>query len=189
VDAGYYDNHGANLAAMWLYRHEKAIREHTSGVVIIEIRAYRNGYQRWHFQDKEAEKTNPDPRMTKVDEGKAQSQPRRSRDALTASLEWLSTPAEAIMSARDRATYYRNDELLDGLSAHFNRTGGDFFATLAFECEVDAALSWTLPASDATVIARAFHRDPNDPDPAKRMPRWIQKRVEALDTWFGDGGR
>src|SRR5207253_1922599 len=128
VDAGFYDNHGVNLAALWLYRHEKAIRNYTSGVVLIEIRAHRNGYQRWHFQDEEQEESNPDPA--------ASGKPRRGRDALAASLEWLSTPVEAILNAHDRATYYRNDELLDGLGKHFNKTGGDFFTTAAFECEV-----------------------------------------------------
>src|SRR5947207_10855785 len=61
VDAGYYDNFGVNLAAMWLIRNEAVIREHTSGVAVIEIRAYRNWYARWHFQDQEAEKYRPDP--------------------------------------------------------------------------------------------------------------------------------
>ncbi|HWG43358.1 MAG TPA: hypothetical protein VN688_11285 [Gemmataceae bacterium] len=181
VDAGYYDNYGVNLAAMWLYRHEQAIREHTSGVVLIEIRAYRNGYARWHFQDKEAEKQNPDP--------SSGGPPRRDRDALQASLEWLSTPVEALLNARERAAYYRNDELLDGLDKHFNRSQGDFFTTVAFECEVDAALSWTLPTGEARVIAQAFHRQPDATDPAERMPAWIHKRVGALKKWFGEGGR
>src|SRR5262249_15223482 len=109
--------------------------------------------------------------------------------ALEASLEWLSTPAEAVLNARERAAYYRNDELLDGLDKHFNRGGGDFFTTVAFECEVDAALSWTLPRGEARGIARAFHRDPAAKDPAERMPVWIRRRVDALKTWFGSGGR
>jgi hypothetical protein len=181
ADAGYYDNYGVNLASMWLYRHEQAVRENTSGVALIEVRAYRNGYARWHFQDKEAEKLNPDP--------PSGGPPRRDRDALEASLEWLSTPVEALMNARDRAASYRNDELLDGLSRHFNRTGGDFFTTVAFECEVDAALSWTLPTCEASVIARAFHRNPGAAVPAERMPPWVHTRVEALRAWFGSGGR
>jgi len=181
VDSGYYDNYGTNLAALWLYRHEAEIRQYTSGVVLIEIRAYRNGYARWHFQDKEVEKLHPDLR--------AEDLPRRDRDALEASLVWLSTPVEAMMNARDRGAYYRNDELLDGLDKHFNPDKGDFFTTIAFECEVDAALSWALSSSEARVIARAFHRDPTADDPHNRMPNWIRHRVEALKSWFGTGGR
>ena len=101
-----------------------------------------------------------------------------------AALEWLSTPAEGILNANSRSSWYRNDELLDGLDRHFNRDHQDFFATLAFECEVDAALSWTLPEAEATRIARAFYREPA----ARRMPGWIDKRVRALKKWFGNGG-
>jgi hypothetical protein len=180
VDAGYYDDYGVNLAAMWLIRHEQAIREHTSGVVLVEIRAYRNGYARRHFQDKQTEKRDPDP--------SSGGAPRRDRDALQASLEWLSTPIEAVLNARERAAYYRNDELLDGVDKHFNRHQRDFFTTLAFECEVDAALSWTLPSSEARLIAQAFYRKPEATDPAERMPAWIHRRVEALKKWFGERG-
>ena len=94
VDAGYYDNFGVDLAAMWLFRNEAVVREHTSGGAVIEVRAYRNGYARWHFQDKEAEKYRPDPTRP------GPQVPRRDRGALRASLEWLSTPAEAIGNAR-----------------------------------------------------------------------------------------
>jgi hypothetical protein len=181
VDAGYYDNYGVNLVARWLYRHEQALRENTSGVVLIEIRAYRNGYARWHFQDQEAEKNQPDP----THEGA----PRRDRGALEASLEWLSTPVEALLNARDRAAYYHNDELLDGLDRHFNRKQLGFFTTVAFECEVDAALSWTLPTGEARRIARAFYRDPDGANLADRMPRWILSRVESVKDWFGKGGQ
>src|SRR5262249_54432854 len=99
VDAGYYDNYGVDLAARWLYRHESEIREYTSGVALIEIRAYRNGYARWHFQDKEKEVAQPDPGMH---EDGIPPSPGRVPDAATTMLTWLSTPMEAMMNARDR---------------------------------------------------------------------------------------
>lgn len=185
VDAGYYDNFGVNLAAMWLLRNEAAIREHTSGVAVIEVRAYRNWYARWHFQNQEAEKLDPDPTRRGV--GKH----RRDKDALAAALEWLSTPVEAINNARGRAAYYRNDELLDLLDAHFREKAGDgFFTTLAFECEVDAALSWTLPTREALRITRAYHGNPDAEDPkGGKKPEWIRAREKGLEDWFGNGGR
>ncbi|HEX4613531.1 MAG TPA: hypothetical protein VH092_35440 [Urbifossiella sp.] len=184
VDAGYYDNFGVDLAAMWLLRNEAAIREHTSGVAVVEIRAYRNGYARWHFQDEEDGRKKPDPTQ-----GENQK-PRRDRDALTAALEWISTPVEAIGTARSRAAYYRNDELLDQLDRHFTAAAGkDFFTTLAFECEVDAALSWTLSSREARRIARAYYGDPDAPDENHQKADWIRKRVKALHEWFGSGGR
>jgi hypothetical protein len=184
VDAGYYDNFGVNLAAAWLLRNEKEIREHTSGVAVVEIRAYRNWYARWHFQDKEAEKSDPDPSR-----GDAQI-PRRDKDALASAVEWLSTPAEAINNARARATYYRNDEQLDMLDKHFEATAGKgFFTTVAFECEVDAALSWTLPEREARRITRAYHGDPDAADEKAKTATWIRSREKGLKDWFGDGGR
>src|SRR5262249_19610591 len=89
VDPAFYGNFGVTLAAMWLLRNEEAIREHTSGVAVIEIRAYRNWYARWHFQDKEAEKYSPNPGR----DGK--QYPRRDKDALASAAEWLSSPVEA----------------------------------------------------------------------------------------------
>jgi hypothetical protein len=69
------------------------------------------------------------------------------------------------------------------LDRHFNDRTTGFFTTVAFECEVDAALSWTLPADEAQRIARAFDRGGN------QLPPWIRTRVGALKKWFGNGGR
>ena len=180
VDAGYYDNYGVDLAAQWLARHEQALRAYTSGAVLIEIRAWRNGYARWHFQNQEAEKLAPDPRTG--------GRRRRDLGAVAASLEWLSTPAEALLIARDRAAWYRNDELLDGLARQFNQPKAGFFTTVAFECEVDAALSWTLPTGEARVIAHAFRRGAKD-EAGEDLPPWVRTRVAALRKWFGKGGQ
>jgi hypothetical protein len=182
VDAGYYDNYGTNLAAIWVHHHQELLKQLTSGVVLIEIRAYRNGYARRHFQDKQKEKTNP--------LGPGQDTPREQErpdaDLLTQSLEWLSTPAEAVLTARDRAAYYRNDELLHILDALLNQ-GNDrkFFTTVAFECSQDAALSWTLPESEAAQLVKGFYSDTS----RTTKPIWIQKRVNELREWFGEGGR
>ena len=40
VNAGYYDNYGVDLATSWIYVHQEWIRENTSGVALIQIRAY-----------------------------------------------------------------------------------------------------------------------------------------------------
>jgi hypothetical protein len=171
VDAGYYDNFGVDVAAMWLYRHEAAVREYTSGVLVVEIRAFRNDHARWHFQDTEAEKLT------------------QKRGAVEAAVEGLSAPAEAILTARGRAAYYRNDELLDILNRLFNRQTPGFFASAAFECEVEAALNWTLPREEAKLIGRSFYRNPEAGDGEREMRPWIKTRVEALRAWFGTGGR
>ncbi len=42
VDAGYYDNYGVNLAAAWIVSHRVWIKKHAAGVMVIQIRAFRN---------------------------------------------------------------------------------------------------------------------------------------------------
>ena len=42
VDAGYYDNYGVNLAAAWVSSHRLWISKHTSGVLLVQARAFRN---------------------------------------------------------------------------------------------------------------------------------------------------
>ena len=42
VDAGYYDNYGVNLAAAWVWSHRFWISTHTSGVLLVQARAFRN---------------------------------------------------------------------------------------------------------------------------------------------------
>jgi hypothetical protein len=186
VDAGYYDNFGTNLAAVWLYRHRAEVREHTSGVVLIEIRAYRNGYARRHFQDAEAKA----PRTGVVTDAPAGDAgvgwEGSDKELLTQSLEWLSTPLEAVLTARERAAYYRNDELLHLLDAEFN-AGADppYFTSVAFECSQDAALSWTLPRAEAADLVKGFWTD----NRRAEMQPWVEKRVGALAEWLKDGGR
>jgi hypothetical protein len=175
VDAGYYDNYGVDVAALWLYHHRQAVREYTSGVVLINIRAYRLADGLRHI----------DPAS---DELHPQRQPRPS-DLLTNSLEWLSTPMSAILTASDRVACYRNDELLLVLNDLFNgkdrREDDPFFTTVSFECSRDAALSWKLPAHEATEVVKGYCKDT---DRKERQP-WIDKRVRRLKDWFGDGGR
>ena len=113
-------------------------------------------------------------------------QPERPpKDLLTESLEWLSTPAEAILTARERAASYRNDELIHILNTLYN-TGPDpsFFTTVAFECSQDAALSWTLTRDEARRIVAGFYTSSD----RTTKPPWIESRVQALKAWFGAGG-
>jgi hypothetical protein len=45
VDAGYYDNYGVDLATSWIYVNQDWIRKHTSGVALIQIRAYPSEHE------------------------------------------------------------------------------------------------------------------------------------------------
>jgi hypothetical protein len=40
VDAGYFDNYGITTAQAWIAQHEEWLAKNTSGVILIQIRAY-----------------------------------------------------------------------------------------------------------------------------------------------------
>jgi hypothetical protein len=183
VDTGYYDNYGAHLAALWLLHHQRSIREYTSGVLVLEIRAYRNGYARRHFQDTEqlAARLAQQAEMEGEPRGEA-----RSRDLVSQCMEGLATPAEAVLTTRDRASMYRNDELLDLVDRALNTPAQrDFFTTAAFECHRDAALSWMLSEEDARNVALSFWRKTDHSE----LRNNIQRRIDPIRAWFGNGGR
>jgi hypothetical protein len=181
VDAGYFDNDGVDVAALWLHRYWREVKENTSGVVLIQVRASRSDYARRKFQDREAEKLNPSGAG-----GQGPPMPRPSKGLFVRGMQWLSTPGEAILTEWERSMWYRNDELLHLLNPVFNSSQDpEFFVSVAFECSVDADLSWTLPRREATEIAQGFYQDAA----AGTMPAWTDRRVKRLREWFGSGGR
>lgn len=183
IDAGFYDNFGVGLAAQWLLRHEDAIKKFTSGVVLIESRAYRYGTTRRYFLDPEVEEELPEGRLDR------EQVKRRPRDPVAAAASWASSPLEALLNLRQRGAYYRNDELLQLLDERLN-AGPDksFFTTVGFECPVDAALSWAMPAEDACRVGQGFHMtDPHTGLPVLN-PR-VARQMKHLKNWFGNGGK
>lgn len=45
VDAGYYDNYGVDLACALLFAHREWIAKNSAGVLLVQIRAFRNEKQ------------------------------------------------------------------------------------------------------------------------------------------------
>ncbi len=120
VDAGYYDNFGINAAASWAFEHRLWLRKHTSGVVLIQIRAF----------DSPREIEGPDD----------------SGFALRNGLQFLSSPLEGVLQARNSVMSFRNDEQIEVLSEWFRTNTGrpEFFQTVVFECPASASLSWHI---------------------------------------------
>ncbi|WP_224242741.1 patatin-like phospholipase family protein [Hyalangium gracile] len=128
VDAGYYDNYGVDLLAMWIKEHSQWLRECTSGVLLIQIRdQLENG------------------RRTQVLLNKTPSW-------LHQALAGLTSPPEAVLSARNASMSFRNDELIGLLQSEFNAEESCFFTTVAFELDKNAPLSWSLSSKDKRLI-------------------------------------
>jgi hypothetical protein len=120
VDAAYYDGFGVNLAALWLFHCRDWLRQHTSGVVLIEVRD-----EKWML-------------------GHSSEWPRWQR-----ALARFTTPLEGAVHAREASMSFRNDELVSWLSEIFNRPEDqDFFTDVIFEYPGRAPLSWYLPPED-----------------------------------------
>ncbi|WP_224360865.1 patatin-like phospholipase family protein [Hyalangium versicolor] len=128
VDAGYYDNYGVDLLALWIQEHRAWLRECTSGVLLIQIRdQLENGWR------------------TKVGLKKQPTFWARVVAGFT-------SPPEAVLSARNASMSFRNDELLELLQREFNEADSCFFTTVAFELNQPAPLSWALSSEDEELI-------------------------------------
>lgn len=126
VDAGYYDNYGVDLAVSWLERHRLWLERNTSGVALIQIRAFTNE-ESLRRLDRE-----PGP-----------------QDALWKFLtEWVwnpvargagfvTTPLSGVARARQLVMSYRNDNAVAGLKRRFTMD------MLEREAKVSPALSYT----------------------------------------------
>ena len=98
VDAGYYDNYGVNLAVAWAYQYRDWIRNNTSGLALIQIYAY------------------PCIGASAYETGPEGANPGKARRGF----QWLSSPIEGVLSARNWSMLYRNDEQLRLLDDTFN---------------------------------------------------------------------
>ena len=149
VDAGYYDNYGVGIAASWLFSYSKWVREHTGGVVVIQIRDGVSGRTRRREQVPDSAPSLP-----------------------AAALHWLTSPPAALWHFRQAAHTFRNDNLIHQLDAFFRaepldtfptapadpvereRFRSEFFTTVTFELQQgdDVALNFALTEGERNTI-------------------------------------
>jgi hypothetical protein len=135
VDAGYYDNYGVNIAALWIARHAAWLRANTAGVLLLQVRDERLSEQRNTINQAGpgwlARITSP-----------------------------MTAPLSAVLEAREATMSYRNDELVQLLAEvpAFSDSPG-FFRTAAFELPGREPLSWYIPVAARERIARSMGLD------------------------------
>jgi hypothetical protein len=144
VDAGYYDNYGVSLAASWLFsrKHQDWLEDNASKVVLIQI---RDGLD--------------------DDKRRLEWVPRETSTQISRTLEELTSPLEGLDNARIGSSSFRNDGLLELLSAyHRERTTGQEspgpwqnrrFTTVSLEFPYKVSLSWYLTPFEKRLIARS----------------------------------
>jgi hypothetical protein len=156
VDAGYYDNYGVNLTALWLSKMSGWLRENTSGVLVVQVR------------DKVSEGARTEIDFDRV--GDDESAVDRlvwhgASKLLRPGLQAVTTPLLGLTNARQWTMAFRNDEQVDLQDLLFDdERGRDFFRTVVFECPVDVSLSWKLTDREKAILTGGFGR----PDAAPR---------------------
>jgi len=135
VDAGYYDNYGVSLAADWIMddRTRKWLEEYTSGVILLQIRAYP---------------------LSSSERGGALSW-------IMNGAQWLSAPFEGYTTVYKRAMLSRNDTKIEALEKQFNtgRLGEPFFEPIVLQCDESAPLSWIISERDRERLRSSLLRN------------------------------
>ncbi len=186
IDSGYFDNYAIDVAAAWLFQNRDWIREETSGVILVQIRA-----------------------MGRREARASMITPQRGlATRLLAGYQVIESVAEGAVNAFSAGAIFRNDREVAWLSELFNgRSGGrgptDFFTTVVFENTAIVrtqdptpassagrpmdpggtygALTWRLTEADYRSIQNAFRPPPRVATDEVKGPEVVKERQRRLD--------
>lgn len=114
LDAGYYDEHGVELAGSWIWTRREWLLANTTGVLLVQV---------------------PDARAR----ARKQRASEDRRDWWGAGLLGVTGPIEALRTSQSASTDYRNDQLVSILESTFNAGRPGFFSTVVFEPDETSA--------------------------------------------------
>ncbi|WP_165251314.1 hypothetical protein [Paludisphaera soli] len=199
VDAGYYDNYGVNLGSAWINSHKDWLRRNTGGVLVVQIRAFRN------------------EKRLKILDQEVYAPAKPAAETTVGLYDWVAwgvglvpqfltlihdgarsvaIPAQGVAMARESSMFFRNDENLAVLHDVFKRLTGDdeFFRTVVFTCDTiqvgQAAqnvetLNWYIDPVEYDQIERNMDRF----DAATQSGRERNYlRLERLKQWWRSRG-
>lgn len=107
VDAGYYDNYGIDLVTTWLEGNREWLAHHTSGVALIQVRAFTNEDVLRNFPAPEATELVSDLVLGVLGGWTGRSG------------QFLTSPIAGVAKAREMVMAYRNDNAVEGLKRRF----------------------------------------------------------------------
>jgi hypothetical protein len=150
-----------NLAASWIASHRGWIKNNASGVLVIQVRAFRNEKRLKVLSEEIAGASTTDADLTSVEhtlERVLHFFPWLV-SLVTEGLQSVVLPLEGVAKARDSSMYFRNDEQIRGLKRMFDEVTGDddFFRSVVFTCDTlqvgqDAqnaeTLNWYIDATE-----------------------------------------
>jgi tetratricopeptide (TPR) repeat protein/predicted acylesterase/phospholipase RssA len=165
VDAGYLDNYGVDLATEWIERNRDWLGEKLSGVILVQIRAYRLDPA---FRERERD-DDPSPEASRLLGGPLPE----LAQSLGRELQWLTTPFESVLSVNRGTMVAGNDVRVRQLERSFNdRRDIPVFWSFIFECDESAPMSLYLTGSDRKRLDRAFE--------AARIQKRLGQLVDIL---------
>ena len=175
VDAAYYDNYGVDLASALIFAHREWIAQNTAGVLLVQIRAFRNEKQL---------KVLDQPILS---EGLVNTASNVT-NILARGIRQLTSPVTGIAEARDAIMHYRNAGQVDVLDQYFRervKSDPDFFKTVVFTCDSKirstdeqqvATLTWRLSDEEMAEIKNNMTSRNQNQIRLKKMTAWWRQR-------------
>lgn len=154
VDAGYYDESGVDLACLWIFRHRKWLKAKTAGVVLVQNR----------------------DRSSTIDR---QRLPFKQRSCFERGLDGALTPISGLLRAWGSATWFRNDAAVAALARVLDGGTENFFTTVVFELNKEAALTWSITPEEACEIRENVGEPPNQEALAGLKKWWEEASARA----------
>ena len=175
VDAGYYDNYGVDLASALIFAHRDWIAKNTAGVLLVQIRAFRNEKQL---------KVLDQPILS---EGLVNTASNVT-NILARGIRWLTSPVTGLAEAREAVMHYRNDGQIHVLDHYFRdrvKSDPDFFKTVVFTCDTEIrstdeqqveTLNWHLSDEEMAQIKKNMTSRDQNQIRLKKMTAWWRQR-------------
>ena len=148
VDAGYYDNYGVDVAAAWISKNARWLKDNTSGVALIQIRDGELETRQWDVS--------------------SPGGPGYLHEWVSA----LTTPIEGFLNTQESSMSFRNDSEISMLASHPLLSHPEhFFVTTRLEFKGDAPLNWYLSAAAKDRLAQG----PSDADVQPLCTWWAAR--------------
>ena len=181
VDAGYYDNYGIDLASALIFAHRDWILKNTSGVLLVQIRAFRNEKQL---------KVLDQPILSEGMVNAASN----VVSILARGVRWLTSPVTGLAEARQAVMHFRNDGQVDVLNHYFRdqvKDDPNFFKTVIFTCDTEIAstdeqqvetLNWHLSEKEIQLIKKNMDDRKQNQIRLERLAGWWRQRMTPVTT-------
>jgi hypothetical protein len=165
VDAGYYDNYGIQVATAWVNQNERWLAEHTSGVLLVQIRDSSGVRDRLDIEDE------PPGAWARALRG----------------FQFFTSPIDAFSEARYSSAAFRNDtdvaHLDDQFAASLRGTlvdPGQFCTTVIFENSAEV----TIEDEDVWKELRKLYDESFRPNASPVRHHEHEGAHEVAMTWY-----